>query len=73
MWLPAEQPQYRCDNEADDDAGGDRKIKPEMFPFNDDIPGQPPKSQLGDPGPKHPQNHEQDPENDEKSLHSLLV
>ena len=61
--------QQQRQNQADDERGHQRKIKPTVLPLHHDVAGQTPQPQLRQPWPQQPRYHENDAECDEQSGH----
>jgi hypothetical protein len=65
--LPAEQREYPCQNDADDDAGDDWKIEIKGSAFDPDVTWQTPKPPGGKPAPERKADQDcDDADQDEK-------
>jgi hypothetical protein len=49
--MPLEKPEDKRDDDADQQAGGEGKIKPDVPPFDEDIAGETPQPGNGAPQP----------------------
>ena len=68
----AKQPNKKRHHRADQDTGGDRKIKLEVLAANDDISRKAAETQLSHPGPKQPRQQKDNPQSNENPLCHVL-
>ena len=70
---PPKQPEQETQHHAHEERSHQREVDAEAIALDDDVAGQPPQSQLGEPGPEQSQYNQDNAEDDECALHVVIA